>query len=118
MLGKLKHIQRAKDNESIADSFYTTDCAEIDWAITLLFYAALQYVDAYLFPRKPKDHDARDSLIQNTGTIADIYPHYRRLKDMSQEARYEVACYAERDLEKAKQRLEKIKAHMLPLFPQ
>jgi hypothetical protein len=48
---------------------------------------------------KPLNHKQRDEEIENNGSLTDIYKHYRRLKDMSREARYNIASFADRDLE-------------------
>lgn len=80
----------------------------------MLFYSALHWIDGYLSQKrqKPMDHEERDGVVETNGSLADIYNDYRRLKDMSQQARYEIANYAERDWRLASQRLENIKRHV------
>ncbi len=84
----------------------------------MLFYAALQYVDAFLAGKnyRPSDHDARDSEIQNNGSIADIYNDYRSLKDKSRAARYEIAEFHQNQLPPIETRFNKIKAHITKLI--
>jgi len=80
----------------------------------MIFYAALHYVDAYLAGKQmhPLNHEERDQEIQNNGSLTDIYKDYRRLKDLSRAARYEIANYPREKLELAKYRLARIKAHL------
>jgi hypothetical protein len=63
----------------------------------MLFYAALHYIDAFLAGKNmhPMDHAHRDEEIHNNGSISDIYRDYRRLKDMSKQARYDIANFGE-----------------------
>lgn len=80
----------------------------------MLFYAALHYIDGYLAGKtfKPLNHKQRDDEIERNGSLAGIYREYRRLKDMSREARYNIASYADRDLQIAGDRSRRIKAHL------
>ena len=80
----------------------------------MLFYAALHHIDAFLAgkDRHPLSHANRDEEIENNGSIADIYQDYRRLKDMSRAARYEIANFGADSLEIAKSRLTKIKTFL------
>jgi hypothetical protein len=84
----------------------------------MLFYAALHYIDAFLAGKNlhPMNHSIRDEEIEHNGTIADVYHDYRRLKDMSRAARYEIANFGVDSLEIAKNRLAKIKAFLLARF--
>jgi hypothetical protein len=70
--------------------------------------------DRYLAGKafKPLNHKQRDEEIESNGSITGIYREYRRLKDMSREARYNIASYAGRDLQIATERLRRIKAHL------
>jgi hypothetical protein len=80
----------------------------------MLFYAGLHYVDAYLAGKNmhPLNHQERDEEIQNNGSLSGIYKDYRRLKDMSRAARYEIANFPKDKLGVAKQRLANIKEHL------
>jgi hypothetical protein len=109
-----EHLTRAKENEKLARTLGTASGVAVDWAVTMLFYAALHFIDGYLAGKafKPLNHKQRDEEIENNGSLTDIYKHYRRLKDMSREARYNIASFADRDLEIAAERLRYIKAHL------
>ena len=83
----------------------------VDWAITMLFYSALHYIDAFLDGKgmHPRNHTVRDDEIQNNGSIKAIYRDYRFLKHRSRAARYEIANYTEREFTAAQKSLEAIK---------
>ena len=84
----------------------------------MLFYAALHYIDAFLAGKNmhPMDHTQRDEEVENNGSTTDIYNAYRRLKDMSREARYNIANFGEDKLVVARNRLEQIKRHLQDRF--
>jgi hypothetical protein len=66
----------------------------------MIFYAALHYVDAYLAGKNmhPLSHEQRDREVENNGSLSGIYPDYRRLKDLSRAARYEIANFPKEKL--------------------
>jgi hypothetical protein len=110
-----EHLARALENETLAES--TLDPAKgvcVDWAITMLFYAGLHYVDAYLTQSagRPKSHQQRDRIIETNGSLSPIWEDYRRLKDISEQARYQIAAYDESKMVLARQRLHNIKSHL------
>jgi hypothetical protein len=111
-----RHLHWAKYNESLADTFELTDSFNVDWCITVLFYAAVHYVDGYLDARSKRVqlHDERERAIADDVILLQIYHDYRALRRMSREARYEMAEYSRRDAEKAKRMLANIKAIILP----
>ena len=93
MLDAATHLAQARHNE---DFFGRIDQSlDSDWAVTALFYAALHYVDAYLFRKNlnPGDHAERNRMMQANPTTSAIWSHYRRLLDRSWDARYNAATY-------------------------
>jgi hypothetical protein len=109
------HIARAEENEAFAKSLDQAKPLYVDWGITVLFYSALHYVDAYLAikPLHPPNHDARDTAIQNNGSLSPIYKDYRRLKDQSRAARYEIPNFDRSQFSAMNQRFENIKTLVL-----
>lgn len=89
------HLTRAEQNEQFARTLNLDDSFYTDWAIAILFYSALHYIDAYfaLTHVHPRDHDKRDAAIEKNGTLTEIYRDYRRLKDVSEDARYDAAGF-------------------------
>lgn len=59
-----------------------------NWEITTLFYSALHIVESYLskIAGEVKSHTARNDLIRNH--LSGISNEYRKLKDLSEKARY------------------------------
>lgn len=87
-----EHIEWADRNEQFAKTFYLNDQLEINWSITLLFYSALHYADAYIVSRgRPRyDHASRAKSMQDNFFDL-IREDYKMLKDLSREARYNIA---------------------------
>jgi hypothetical protein len=112
------HIARAGQNEKLAGQMNLNETWQVDWAIILLFYSALQYVDAFLAGKNmhPKDHGARDAEIGNNGSLQAIYDDYRKLKDKSRAARYEVPNFHRSQLPPIEQRFQRIKTHIMNLL--
>jgi hypothetical protein len=108
-----EHINRAEDNEQFIISLDLAKSINVDWAITILFYAALHYVDAYFAVQSihPPDHTVRDNKV--SVSLNAIYRDYRYLKDRSREARYNVPNFQISHYTKAHQRYATIKAHVL-----
>ncbi|MBI3300737.1 MAG: hypothetical protein HYZ72_01455, partial [Deltaproteobacteria bacterium] len=101
------HLRQARHNEDLAQKLGNKPLEAYDWAITVLFYCILHFVDAYLLERYqiiPKGHTAR--LDRKTGQMTQgrndyvrlhlpgIYGAYTRLYNASMKARYEGAYLA------------------------
>jgi len=84
---------------------------QVDWAIVILFYSALHYIDSFLAGKykHPKSHELRDTEVESNGTLHPIYNDYRRLKDGSRQARYDIPNYHKSQFPKFDQRFQKIK---------
>lgn len=118
MPDRRQHLQRARDNGRLAHCLDTQLGYCVDWAITMLFYSALHYVDAYLAGKgtHPSDHRSRDNEVAHIGTLSGIYRDYRRLKDLSREARYQIPDFSLQNLERAQRRLESVRIHVEKLL--
>ncbi len=114
-----EHLDWAERNERFAKELDLSDCVRANWAITATFYAALHYVDAFFAARsdKPLFHTQRESKIRDTPELALIWSDYRRLKDMSREARYNLAPYTRVEFENALKHLEKVRSQVLAYLP-
>ncbi|HEV8714251.1 MAG TPA: HEPN domain-containing protein [Candidatus Binatia bacterium] len=102
-MNEQEHIRQALHNEELFKKLTAKPFEAYDWAITVMFYCILHFVDAYL--RKnwnviPQGHTAS----ARSGTIKDgrndyvkkymprqVYSDYRMLYDASMRARYEGA---------------------------
>lgn len=117
MPDKAQHLNRADGNERLARSLDFDDGLQVDWALVILFYSALHYIDSFLAGKNkhPKNHESRDIEVENNGTLNPIYNDYRRLKDVSREARYDIPNYHKTQFPKFDQRFQNIKRHIKSL---
>jgi uncharacterized membrane protein len=86
-----EHLTKARQNEAFADSLDTSTTIAVEWVITVKFYAALHYVQAYFASKSsttPVTHTLRASAIRRDPLISGAYDDYRELSDISREARY------------------------------
>ena len=115
----IDHIDWAEKLEKEAARFDLATSFGTCQAITYLFYSALHYADAYLVSRSltRMDHATRQRSMEHP-FFDSIRSKYKRLKDMSREARYNLPLYYSSDFAKAKQFHEEIKTHILALFRQ
>jgi uncharacterized protein (UPF0332 family) len=87
------HLDQAQHNESFLNDFDLLNTAYRDWAFTVVFYAAVHYIDAFLLAKNqnPANHGQRLRAISQDADLSLYYKHYRHLYDDSREVRYE--CY-------------------------
>ena len=93
-----RHLRKARDNFALYEQLRGE--GKLDWAVTLLFYSALQLVDAWLVQNghgTPPDHDRRRKLIMRY--LSCIWDrrrtHYKDLEDASRDARYNLAVFSD-----------------------
>jgi hypothetical protein len=85
-----QHLDQARHNAK----FYATvdKKAFKDWAITVLFYTGLHYIDAFLAQQRaavhPQTHKVRDNAVAMVAELRPIYANYAALKNASFNARY------------------------------
>jgi uncharacterized protein (UPF0332 family) len=98
---KSEHISKAERNEKIAQTLATT--MYWDWVVTILFYAALHYVDAILAVSgtHPENHTRRNDFMWTNDTLKKIRSEYRTLETLSRNARYRVIAIDSDDLHQA-----------------
>jgi len=95
------HIIKAKRNEEFYESYNLDKSQFNEWAIVVLFYASMHYVDAVLYQdtslpqemRNPIDHKKRDIAIARCSKLDPIAPIYKNLRDRCREARYYKICF-------------------------
>ena len=109
-----QHLSRAEQTEQLALALDRDRPVCVDWAVTMLFYSALHYIDAFLTGKNmhPMNHRVRDEEVERNGTLSYIYGAYRRLKDLSRAARYEIPNFPPEKLTLAKEKLSQIKRHL------
>lgn len=105
MATKEAHLQQAEHNERFLGTFDISISPHLDWAITVIFYAALHYIRAlaakHLFTNISRYGDLdrvfdRVSIFKRNGWI---YADYRQLKDDSRAARYDMVKFSPREVE-------------------
>jgi hypothetical protein len=86
----------------------------LDWEITTLFYAALQYVDAFFAemakPQHPRKHPVRRRLVARY--LRQIAVDYAILNKLSENARYEKFTPQVTDIQAANGHFEKVEAFL------
>jgi uncharacterized protein (UPF0332 family) len=107
-----EHISKAERNEKFADTVSGT--AYLDWAVTILFYAALHYVDAILAVSgvHPDSHSQRGDAMGANATLLVVRHEYRILETLSQNARYRSMKIDGPDLKEAKDQFSVLRAHL------
>lgn len=99
MPGVQTHLEQARHNEAFLQRIDSDTYS--DWVVTVLFYAALHYVDAYLAKQghaDPGDHDTRDDLIRQFADTRLVWREYSRLKSFSRSSRYYGARFRKADI--------------------
>lgn len=84
-----EHLAQAKHNARFYGSFDRSVFK--DWAVTVLFYTSLHYIDAFLAHRAnihPVKHKTRDNAVGTVAELKPIFGHYSALKNASFNARY------------------------------
>ena len=97
-----EYVLQAKRKESIAD--YMARGGFYDWAITALFYAALNLMQAYFLERQVEatSHYERRVRILNDPGLRSISTPYNSLKIGSERSRYECLLSNEREYREAR----------------
>jgi hypothetical protein len=82
------HLANAERNQRLAIALQAGP--DLEWSVTVLFYAALHLVEATLAPSiHSPNHKARNQTVQLDPRFYPIYLHYRELYYRSLDARYE-----------------------------
>lgn len=113
-----EHKAKAKHNEffvaTLQNPFW-------DWAVTGMFYAAVHYVEAYLATHRPpvhsRNHNVRDSNVQNDPVLGKVYDDYRELKNECHDARYQAhLTFTQADVVRLQANLAAVKNLVSPLI--
>jgi hypothetical protein len=112
---KAEHKAKAEHNEylvsTLANPFF-------DWQVTAMFYAALQYIQAYFVAKgispPPSTHNMRNNHVSKDKILTTIYVDYRALQDESRTARYGCGFPNQADVARLQAHLNTIKALVTP----
>jgi hypothetical protein len=91
-----RHIQTAERNRTVALAhldarFSVVQPPAYEWAAVIAFYAAVHYVNAYLWEIRryaPSDHDSRGLLVTGDPVLRPCRYAYQQLLDAGFRARY------------------------------
>jgi hypothetical protein len=101
MPSRQDHLAFALQNEQLAPR--VAAMGEYGWGITVLFYAALHLVQAYLVDsagKPPRNHAARETRITRSVDLVAIHREYKYLKYLkwaSERSRYDGKAFSESD---------------------
>ena len=99
------HISKAERNEEFYKKYNMTkmDAATFnEWAVVVLFYASLHYIDAILSQdaflpadlQKPRDHKTRNKAVAQCSSLTTpVGSTYLALYQRSMDARYNRICF-------------------------
>lgn len=119
MPSKDQHVAKADGNAALALSLTLDNQSRIDWALVILFYAAMHYVEAYLAKSGVhlRNHTTRDNAISRDSSLRKVFKEYSDLKYFGYNARYEIFGFKATDvIDKAAKHYAVIKAHLTPLL--
>ncbi len=92
-----QHLARARRNRDVAEALVAPTARSIvsppafEWAIVAAFYAAVHYVNAYLWERlrrEPRNHDERTNMVAALNDLRPTFRSYSRMQDLAFRARY------------------------------
>jgi len=99
-----EHLNKISQNRDFLKEIVSASSSTADgWRITILFYNALHYIEAYFCSkgRSNQTHTSRASSIQSDPVISSLYRDYRSLENLSREARYDVTSFNSGDMRRA-----------------
>lgn len=107
------HVRKAERNEQFYQTHNLSTSDFNEWAIVVLFYVSMHYVDAVLYEdtslppnmRNPKDHKLRNIAVSQCLALNQIAPIYSNLRDRCWEARYHKISFPSNYLAKFESRL-------------
>jgi hypothetical protein len=98
-----EHLYKATNNKIVADEMSRKTPTSIGWAITILFYSALHYVEAYNAKFNYHFH-GHTQLINDMGrnpVFSTVFDNYQELSSLSWNARYRPRRYGDTELKEA-----------------
>jgi hypothetical protein len=115
---KQEHLDKADENERLAMSLDLATPGAASWAMTMLFYAALHFVEAYFATKgfHHRSHVKRTDAINNDPALRSVAATYGIMQLDARNARYEAVPCTSADVAKMKANLDRIKAHITPVL--
>ena len=93
------HLNFANRNDQFSQDL-VSEQRHLDWAVTVMFYAAVHYVETYFAMNNLHDtsHIGREGTIHRDRKLRRIYAAYRELKDDSVKTRYECHIFPAKEI--------------------
>jgi hypothetical protein len=112
-----KHCKQASNNKILSTKLPAIPGSD-DWAVTVLFYVAVHYVEAYfsLQNQHYQMHGSRETAIRRDPRINAIFTDYREMYEYSRTARYDCPEFDDAAIEAVQKRLKNIEGIILPLL--
>ena len=115
-----QHLAKALNNRSIATALGAdpTDHTATAWALTVLFYSALHYIEAFNSRTNFHGHTHQqvNDQVRRNPVLEAIKYDYRDLQNFSWNARYDTTRYSQQHLDEALQFHENIRRHVQALL--
>lgn len=113
------HRARAEANERIANRLDPGLNPDLDWRVTMLFYAAVHWVEAYLDTRSVHSRSHADRVRALQALQFPLLLQYQALEDASRRARYDCSSYTLEDVRLLETTsYQPVRQHILTLLPQ
>jgi GTP cyclohydrolase FolE2 len=109
MSREMSNVEFAKENETFAEDIGEHYDNKNNWIVTVRFYSLVHYVEETLSSHgyTSRSHDDREDNILNCRYVDDkVRKLYRRLYDVSRDARYECVRLNDEDVKMSKETLE------------
>jgi hypothetical protein len=118
MPSQAEHLYKATNNKQFADGLPKGTPTAVGWVLTILFYSALHYVEAYnaRFNCHFTKHEELNKDIQRNPQLSAIFDDYRDLSSFSWNARYRPVAYGETELQEALECHEAVERHVTGLL--
>lgn len=108
----MKNVEVAEENEVFADDILEGFDNKNNWVVTVRFYSLVHYIEERLttYDYNSRSHDNREENILDCRYIDNkVRKLYRRLYDVSRDARYECVRLGEEDVRKSEETLAEAK---------
>jgi len=91
-----EHLKQASDDEAFAQLVRDGRAEHLAWAVTALFYSAVQYGRAFLASKSIliTSHQQFATHFLRATSDPSLYEHYRFLKDASERGRYDCVTFS------------------------
>ena len=118
MPSQSEHLEKAEGNTRFANAIRPQTPVSSGWILTVLFYSALHYVEAFNAKHNQHfhEHPSLSQDIHRNPQLSAIYEDYRELSDFSWNARYRPNNYGITEVTEAKESHAAVEQHIRGLL--